>query len=88
MDNDFLKNLDSSQVRELVDSMYPLEYGKGNYVIREGESGMLLDVSRSLRFFSFISKLSSELTSLLQPYRSLFPDVTNVSIPALCWEIA
>lgn len=39
MDNDFLKNLDSSQVRELVDSMYPLEYSKGSYVIREGEAG-------------------------------------------------
>lgn len=42
MDNDFLKNLDSSQVRELVDSMYPLEYAKGSYVIREGEAGMSL----------------------------------------------
>ena len=40
MDNDFLKNLDSSQVRELVDSMYPLEYAKGSHVIREGEAGM------------------------------------------------
>jgi cGMP-dependent protein kinase len=40
MDNDFLKNLDSSQVRELVDSMYPQEYGKGSHVIREGEAGM------------------------------------------------
>jgi len=42
MDNDFLKNLDSSQVRELVDSMYPLECLKGSHVIREGEAGMRL----------------------------------------------
>lgn len=40
MDNDFLKNLDLSQVRELVESMYPQECIKGSYVIREGESGM------------------------------------------------
>jgi hypothetical protein len=59
MDNDFLKNLDSSQVRELVDSMYPLEYAKGSYVIREGEAGMMLDILKGLLFLSlptFISK--------------------------------
>lgn len=39
MDNDFLKNLDSSQVREMVDSMYPREFDKGSYVIREGDIG-------------------------------------------------
>jgi hypothetical protein len=32
-------------VRELVDSMYPLEYAKGSYVIREGEAGMVWDIS-------------------------------------------
>ncbi|XP_021934867.1 cGMP-dependent protein kinase, isozyme 1 isoform X2 [Zootermopsis nevadensis] len=50
MDNDFLKNLDSSQVRELVDSMYPLEYAKGSYVIREGEAGSHLYVSSEGEF--------------------------------------
>jgi hypothetical protein len=64
MDNDFLKNLDSSQVRELVDSMYPLEYGKGSYVIREGEAGMMLDV---FPFFSSVSLLSSP-----NPLQSLY----------------
>jgi hypothetical protein len=52
MDNDFLKNLDSSQVRELVDSMYPLEYAKGSYVIREGEAGMMSDILREFLFSS------------------------------------
>ena len=52
MDNDFLKNLDSSQVRELVDSMYPLEYARGSYVIREGEAGMIPDAVKSPSFFS------------------------------------
>lgn len=45
MDNDFLKNIDSSQVRELVDSMYSRQIGKGEYVIREGEAGAHLYVS-------------------------------------------
>lgn len=61
MDNDFLKNLDSSQVRELVDSMYPLEYAKGSHVIREGEAGMRLDAVTSPSFFhtAYIWLLSS-----------------------------
>jgi len=45
MDNDFLKKLDSSQVREIVDSMYPKQYAKGTYIIREGEVGSHLFVS-------------------------------------------
>lgn len=39
MENDFLKNLDASQVREIVESMYPREFEKGSYVIREGDAG-------------------------------------------------
>lgn len=45
MDNDFLKNIDSSQVRELVDSMYSREIAQGEYVIREGDAGAHLYVS-------------------------------------------
>lgn len=45
MENDFLKNIDSSQVRELVDSMYSREVSQGEYVIREGEAGAHLFVA-------------------------------------------
>ncbi|KAF5297410.1 hypothetical protein FQR65_LT01341 [Abscondita terminalis] len=45
MDNNFLKHLDSLQVREIVDSMYVREYEAGSYVIREGEAGAHLYVS-------------------------------------------
>lgn len=45
MDNDFLKNLDTSQVREIVDSMYPQEFPAGSWVIREGDVGSHLYVS-------------------------------------------
>nr|XP_045598842.1 cGMP-dependent protein kinase, isozyme 1-like [Procambarus clarkii] len=45
MDNDFLKHLDSSQVREIVDSMYPQEFGANTWVIREGDAGSHLYVS-------------------------------------------
>lgn len=45
LDNDFLKHLASSQIKELVESMYRKELYKGDYVIREGESGAHLYVS-------------------------------------------
>ncbi|XP_053957663.1 cGMP-dependent protein kinase, isozyme 1 [Anastrepha ludens] len=50
MDNDFLKNIDASQVRELVESMYPLAIAKGEFVIREGEAGAHLYVSAEGEF--------------------------------------
>ncbi|XP_033750049.1 cGMP-dependent protein kinase 1-like isoform X1 [Pecten maximus] len=45
LDNDFLKNLDSTQVREIVDTMYEKQVKQGHYIIREGESGQHLYVS-------------------------------------------
>lgn len=45
LDNDFLKHLASSQIKELVESMYRKDFYKGDYVIREGESGAHLYVS-------------------------------------------
>ncbi|XP_055901839.1 cGMP-dependent protein kinase, isozyme 1 isoform X2 [Eupeodes corollae] len=50
MDNDFLKNIDSSQVRELVESMYSLDVVEGEYVIREGDAGAHLYVSAEGEF--------------------------------------
>ncbi|KAG1659908.1 cGMP-dependent protein kinase, isozyme 1 [Nymphon striatum] len=45
MDNDFLKNLDLSQVREIVDCMYEQRYQKDSLVIKEGDTGSHLYVS-------------------------------------------
>jgi hypothetical protein len=42
--NDFLKNLEKFQVREIVSCMYPKEYDKDNYIIKEGEIGHALFV--------------------------------------------
>lgn len=39
MENDFLKNLDSSQLREIVESMFPKDFPRGSYVIKEGDAG-------------------------------------------------
>ncbi|KAL7742421.1 hypothetical protein ACLKA6_019052 [Drosophila palustris] len=50
MDNDFLKNIDASQVRELVDSMYSRSIRAGEFVVREGEVGAHLYVSAAGEF--------------------------------------
>lgn len=49
-DNDFLKHLNSLQVRELVDSMHSKDFPAGSYVIREGEAGAHLFVSAEGEF--------------------------------------
>ncbi|GIY69616.1 cGMP-dependent protein kinase, isozyme 1 [Caerostris darwini] len=48
MENDFLKNLDSSQVREIVDCMYSQYFTKGTQVIKEGDVGSHLYVSAGI----------------------------------------
>lgn len=49
-DNDFLINLEASQVRELVEVMYEKQFKKGDYIIREGEPGSHLYVIEGRQF--------------------------------------
>ena len=53
LDNDFLKNLGSTQVREIVDCMYAKHIKEGQFIIREGEAGQHLYVSagRDIKIF-------------------------------------
>lgn len=44
MDNDFMKNLELSQIQEIVDCMYPVDYGKDSCIIKEGDVGSLVYV--------------------------------------------
>ncbi|KAM7370303.1 hypothetical protein PAMP_009863 [Pampus punctatissimus] len=44
MDNDFMKNLELSQIQEIVDCMYPVDYGKDACIIKEGDVGSLVYV--------------------------------------------
>ncbi|XP_064622229.1 cGMP-dependent protein kinase 1-like isoform X6 [Lineus longissimus] len=45
LDNEFLKNLEANQVREIVDCMYEKNVKQGQYIIKEGEAGQHLYVS-------------------------------------------
>lgn len=44
MDNDFMKNLEHTQIKEIVDCMYPVEYAKGSLIIKEGDVGSIVYV--------------------------------------------
>ncbi|XP_060950841.1 cGMP-dependent protein kinase 1-like [Limanda limanda] len=44
LDNDFMKNLELSQTQEIVDCMYPVDYGKDACIIKEGDVGSLVFV--------------------------------------------
>ena len=41
-ENDFMKNHEPLQMKEIVDSMYPVEYTKESWIIKEGEVGSMV----------------------------------------------
>jgi len=80
LDNDFMKNLETSQIKEIVDVMYPMEYAKGSLIIKEGDVGSIVyvmeegkvEVSREGKFLSVMSagKLFGELAILYNCQRT------------------
>ena len=48
MDNNFLKNLDTTQVREIVDCVYERRVKTGQFVIKEGDPGQHFYVAAGL----------------------------------------
>ncbi|KFM60465.1 cGMP-dependent protein kinase, isozyme 2 forms cD4/T1/T3A/T3B, partial [Stegodyphus mimosarum] len=44
LENDFMKNLETVQIREITDCMYPVEYGQDSVIIKEGEVGSVVFV--------------------------------------------
>lgn len=44
LDNDFMKNLEISQIQEINDCMYPVDYSQGSCIIKEGDVGSLVYV--------------------------------------------
>jgi len=53
LDNDFMKNLESTQIREIVDCMYPVEYASDSIIIKEGDVGSIVYVMEG-KFFNLI----------------------------------
>ena len=50
LDNDFMKNLELGQIREIVDCMYPVEVPCGQVICQEGDVGSIVYVT-SGQFF-------------------------------------
>ncbi|RZC35135.1 hypothetical protein BDFB_003268 [Asbolus verrucosus] len=48
LDNDFMKNLETTQIREIVDCMYPEAYRAGSLIIKEGDVGSIVYVLEAL----------------------------------------
>ena len=51
LENDFMKNLELGQIREIVDCMYPVEYTKDSMIIKEGDVGSLVYVMEGKLIF-------------------------------------
>lgn len=74
LDNDFMKNLEMTQIREIVDCMYPVEYAAGSIIIKEGDVGSIVyvmeegrvEVSRENKYLSTMApgKVFGELAIL------------------------
>ncbi|XP_054267615.1 cGMP-dependent protein kinase, isozyme 2 forms cD4/T1/T3A/T3B isoform X3 [Macrosteles quadrilineatus] len=74
LDNDFMKNLETTQIREIVDCMYPVEYAAGSLIIKEGDVGSIVyvmeegrvEVSRENKYLSTLApgKVFGELAIL------------------------
>ncbi|ERE79342.1 cGMP-dependent protein kinase 1 [Cricetulus griseus] len=67
LDNDFMKNLELSQIQEIVDCMYPVEYGKDSCIIKEGDVGSLVYVMEAnILIYEFTSKIAYEVCFVKQ----------------------
>ncbi|XP_053208313.1 cGMP-dependent protein kinase 1-like isoform X1 [Panonychus citri] len=42
LDNDFMKNLDQQQIKEITDSMYPVNFEPNTWIIKEGDIGSVV----------------------------------------------
>lgn len=66
LDNDFMKNLDINQIREIVDCMYPVQYAAKSLIIKEGDVGSIVYVMEGE------SHPSYRLVSFKIHYHSIF----------------
>ncbi|XP_071035163.1 cGMP-dependent protein kinase 1-like [Parasteatoda tepidariorum] len=48
LDNDFLKNLDAVQMKEITDCMAPIEYLADSLIIKEGDAGSVVYVMEGM----------------------------------------
>lgn len=89
LSNDFLKNLDMTQINEIVDCMYPVNYPRGSIIIKEGDVGSIMyvleegkvEVSREGKYLSTmeLGKVMGELAILYNCKRTATIKAANDS---------
>lgn len=63
LDNDFMKNLDITQIREIVDCMYPVQYAAKSLIIKEGDVGSIVYVMEGKPINQFNQFLCCQIIS-------------------------
>lgn len=85
LDNDFMKNLELSQIQEIVDCMYPVEYGKDSCIIKEGDVGSLVYVMEGMVGNSALLKIKYSLF-ILSTCTQMTWNHFIFSLFCCCWE--
>lgn len=89
-----MKNLEGTQIAEIVDCMYPMEYAKGALIIKEGDVGSIVyvmeegkvEVSREGKFMSIMApgKVFGELAILYNCKRTA---TVKAAVDCKLWAI-
>lgn len=88
LDNDFMKNLEGTQIREIVDCMYPVQYAAGSLIIKEGDVGSIVYVMEG-EFAQFLnSHREVTFTFLGEDWHSVYGWVGRVMafMPIIQWQ--
>lgn len=74
LDNDFMKNLELGQIREIVDCMYPVDVPRGHVVCQEGDVGSVVYVTSGQSLWA----PPTFSPAFLSPGRFFFPPPPSV----------
>ena len=67
MDTAFMKNLEMSQINEIVNVMVPMEYAKNSQIIREGEAGTLVYVMEEGKVKKYFGSGNRKKNNIFSP---------------------
>ncbi|MPD05814.1 cGMP-dependent protein kinase 1 [Portunus trituberculatus] len=82
LENDFLKNLEIGQVKEIVESMYSVTYEEGSLIIKEGDIGSMLYIMEG----EYLTRANPHLShSPVPPHPPLFSPSFDSYSPELFW---
>lgn len=75
-----MKNLESTQIREIVDCMYPVEYAADSVIIKEGDVGSIVYVMEGKFSNPMLCKYNYERVNILY---SEYCRVSNLDVGIL-----